>query len=203
MGNFLNACKSQLSTPQNEQTSTSEFNKHNDDYNYLIKIVLAGDKMVGKSQFAQRISGKSFSEQYKRTIGVEFCSKIFNEKELDGVKLQLWDMDSRLSNTSSIPLNQQYYKGAIAVLLLYDVTNRESYDSIDNWITEIKKYSNPNVQIYLIGNKIDLPRIVELNDGTQKAEQHGIRYFEVSCKESDICQAMADILRDSKKSWIF
>lgn len=91
------------------------------------------------------------------------------------------------------------YKGAHGIILLYDVTNRDSLEASPDWLAEIKSYASPSVVVYLVGTKTDLPgRKVPISDGKAMAEKLGIKYFEVSSKtgenvDSLFCKVVNDL----------
>jgi len=79
-----------------------------------------------------------------------------------------------------------YYRGAMGFILMYDITNEESFNSVQDWVTQIKNYSWDNAQVILVGNKCDMEeeRVISSERGKQLAEQLGVRFFETSAKEN-------------------
>ena len=132
------------------------------DYNYLFKIVLIGNSGVGKSSILYRFSEDKWEEKFVPTIGVDFVS-ILNKflyqnlkaMEIDGkkIKLQIWDSAGQEKFRN---INTSYYKGANGILVVYDITNRESFDGLNSWLIEIEKNSSKDVYKLLIGNKNDI-----------------------------------------------
>jgi Ras-related protein Rab-11B len=141
-----------------------------EEYDLIIKIVLIGDSSVGKSNILLRYLRNDFKFDSKATVGVEFGSKNFN---LDDVKIkaQIWDTAGQERYRS---ITNAYYKGAKGALVVYDITRPNTLDSVDRWITELKKSSDENVTILLIGNKSDMEadRKVSKEEGEEKAKLH-------------------------------
>lgn len=142
----------------------------NQDYDYLFKLLLIGNSSVGKSSLLLRFSDNIFSERYLLaygsflpTIGVDFKIRTF---DLNGstVKLQIWDTagQERFKTITS-----SYYKGAHGIILVYDITDRQSFKDIENWLAEVDKFGNENVVKLLVGNKSDLEnnRAVKTEEG--------------------------------------
>ena len=121
----------------------------------LFRVVIVGDSGVGKSCFLLRFTENRFKQQHSITIGVEFGAKSLN---IDGhlVKLQIWDTAGQESFKS---ITRSFYRKADGVFLMYDVTNKASFDHcLENWVHEIRENSPDHeaVAIYLIGNQVDL-----------------------------------------------
>ena len=149
-------------------------------YNFLFKLLLIGEPAVGKTSFASRLSQKDFVPVYDETIGVEFStcySHIYNNLL---IKCQLWDTSGR---KAFLPVIDSYYKGVAGIILVYDVSNRHSFNKVEFWFNEIKKNkkADENVNILLLGNKTDKKnREVSFDEGQKKAEKNGCLFFETS-----------------------
>ena len=153
------------------------------EYQYIFKLILIGNSGVGKSSILQRYMNKTFQESYKCTIGVDFLMKSL---EIDGkiVKLQLWDTAGQEKYKSMV---SSYYRGAHVALVIFDLTNHSSFDSLSLWIENYYKNGPEQKNIILIGNKKDL---VELRQITQEeidtfSETNNMIYFETSAKDGD------------------
>ncbi|XP_077864159.1 ras-related protein Rab-37-like, partial [Saccoglossus kowalevskii] len=113
------------------------------------------------------------------------CNLLFQNKvvNVDGskVKLQIWDTAGQERFRS---VTHAYYRDAHALLLLYDVTNRQSFDNIRAWLSEINEYANQNVVIMLLGNKADMSseRVVKREEGEKLSRDHGVAFMETSAK---------------------
>lgn len=120
---------------------------------------MLGDKSVGKTCIVKRYTDKEFDEDVEATIGSSFSScavKIKPQNVLEDVKirLQIWDTAGEDRFRALTPI---YYKNAAAVVLCYDISNSESFDSLSYWINEINNNSsNANILVYLVGNKVDM-----------------------------------------------
>ena len=122
------------------------------EYDYLFKLLLIGNSGVGKSALLLRFTEDTFRETFHSTIGVDF--KIKNV-EMDNkiVKLQIWDTAGQERFQT---ITKSYYKGAHGIILVYDVSERSSFLSVEQWIDEIERNANPHACKLLIGNKADL-----------------------------------------------
>jgi Ras-related protein Rab-1A len=152
-------------------------NQHN--YSKIIKIVLLGDANVGKSNIMGRLIKDEFTRETASTIGVEFSLKniIINDTRY---KVQLWDTAGQERFRSVI---RSYYRGCHGIILVYDITNRDSFNNIEKWLTDINNNcGNKQLQIILVGSKIDLEkdRKVLYNEGKQLAESKNIKFIEIS-----------------------
>ncbi len=118
----------------------------------LLKIVLVGDAAVGKTTLRKQYSEDSFSQEYRDIIGADFSTKHFT-KNGENFSLQIWDIAAKERFDSSKDL---FFRGIYGVLLIFDVTNRESFKSIRKWLADIQNVENKELAIVLVGNKVDL-----------------------------------------------
>ena len=113
----------------------------NPDYYYLFKILLIGNSGVGKSSLLLRFADDTFTDNFMPTIGVDFKIRTL---EVDGktIKLQIWDTagQERFKTITS-----SYYKGAHGIIVVYDITDKESFKNIDTWMNEVEKHASDNV----------------------------------------------------------
>ena len=157
-------------------------NKGDKEYEFIFKILLLGNSNVGKSSLFLRFVDDIWNDTFVPTIGVDFKIKTL---EIDGkkIKMQIWDTagQERFKNIIA-----SYYRGAHGILLLYDVTDRESFKNLSNWLIEIEKNANKNILKVLIGNKTDLEekRIISYNQGKEFADTYGLKYVETSAKKN-------------------
>ena len=148
-------------------------------FDYFLKLVIVGDSGVGKSNFLLRFIENRFSRVYQPTIGSDFRSKIITlPGTKQNVKLQFWDTAGQERYRS---INRIYFQKAQGIILAYDITSRESFEGLGNWI----KLINDNIDyapIVLIGNKADdvENRIVRFEEGSQFANSHDFLFFETS-----------------------
>ena len=142
---------------------------------YEIKIVLLGDPAVGKSSLVQRFCVGKFEDKYKITIGGAYLQKEVKLKNGDILKLHIWDTGGQEKFRSMASL---YYKDAVAAILVYDVSNPETLDSLDYWINELNNNAdNKNIIFSIAGNKCDLP-----NDMKKVSNSEGKNF----CKEKNV-----------------
>lgn len=146
---------------------------------YIFKFVLVGESLVGKSSIMIRFIDKRFETMHNITIGVEFGAKII-DVEGRRIKLQIWDTAGQERFRS---ITRSYYRGAIAVLLVYDITNEESFLSLQKWLSDVEDMTI-SPYIVLIGNKSDLTheRRITYERGKKFAEDNGMFFVETSVK---------------------
>jgi Ras-related protein Rab-2A len=156
-------------------------------YDYTLKFIIVGDSSVGKSNIMSEFTDKRFHAQHELTIGVEFATKIVSYKNTN-YKLQIWDTAGQETFQS---ITRAYYRGTIGCLLVYDITRRDSFESVSRWYADLKQYCEPNITVVLVGNKTDLEqkREVTYDEGKDFAEKHGISFFETSAKTSQNVEA--------------
>ncbi|XP_068100174.1 ras-related protein Rab-35-like [Hyperolius riggenbachi] len=151
------------------------------DYDHLFKLLLIGDSGVGKSSLLLRFADNSFSGSYITTIGVDFKIRTLM---LDGerVKLQIWDTAGQERFRT---ITSTYYRNTHGVIVVYDVTNPESFVNVKRWLHEITQNCD-SVCTVLVGNKDDnaARKCVETADAKRFGEQMGVRLFETSAKEN-------------------
>ena len=156
--------------------------KSGEDYEYIFKVLLLGNSNVGKSSLFLRFVDDIWNDTFVPTIGVDFKIKTFDIDEKK-IKMQIWDTagQERFKNIIA-----SYYRGAHGILLIYDVTDKDSFKNLSNWIIEIEKNANKNVLKLLIGNKTDLEdkRVITYNQGKEFADGYGLKYIETSAKKN-------------------
>ncbi|KAG9264127.1 ras-related protein Rab-35-like [Astyanax mexicanus] len=151
------------------------------DYNHLFKLLIIGDSNVGKSSLLLRFADNSFSGNYITTIGVDFKIRTV---DIDGerVKLQIWDTAGQERFRT---ITSTYYRNTHGVIIVYDVTNPESFVNVKRWLNEISQNCDSVCKI-LVGNKNDDPskKQVDTQDAMRFGESVGVRVFETSAKEN-------------------
>ena len=151
------------------------------DYDYLFKILMIGSSGVGKSCLLLRFADDNFNEQNMPTIGVDFKIRTL-DVDTKVCKLQVWDTagQERFKTITS-----SYYKGAAGIIVTYDITDRDSFNAVHTWMSEIEKYTPTKPSITLVGNKSDLVdrRAVSEEEGREMAEHYRVRFLETSAKE--------------------
>lgn len=152
------------------------------NFDYMFKLLIIGNSSVGKTSFLFRYADDSFTSAFVSTVGIDFKVKtVFrNDKR---VKLQIWDTAGQERYRT---ITTAYYRGAMGFILMYDITNEESFNAVQDWVTQIKTYSWDNAQVVLVGNKCDMKneRVVGYDRGRLLAEHLGLEFFETSAKEN-------------------
>ena len=149
------------------------------NYNYLIKFIIIGDAAVGKSNLLVRYTSGQFKEEYQLTIGVEFGSNnvIISDNTY---RIQIWDTAGQ-ENFRSI--TRSYYKNTACAIIVYEISNKKSFENISSWIEECKNTAPKSILMVLVGNKCDLDnREVTEEEGREFAEKNGMLFFETSAK---------------------
>ena len=149
-----------------------------DNYEMMFKVVLVGDASVGKTNLMSKYLKNEFKEDSKATVGVEFGAKQFT---IDGhaIKAQIWDTAGQERYKA---ITSAYYRGAKGAFIVYDITRRDTFDSVDRWVNDLTAASDKNITIIVIGNKSDLEdqRQVTKEEGEEKATKLQVAFFETS-----------------------
>ena len=147
---------------------------------YLLKFIIIGDSAVGKSNMLLRYIHDRFNEDFHSTIGVEFGAKNI---QIDGkvFRIQIWDTAGQETFRS---ITRAYYKNSVCAFVVYDISNRATFDNIKSWVEDCKRLSPKTVLMVLVGNKSDLEerREVSYNEGSIFAQKNGMLFFECSAK---------------------
>ncbi|CAL9768332.1 unnamed protein product [Musa acuminata subsp. burmannicoides] len=194
--------------------------RSDDDYDYLVKVVLIGDSGVGKSNLLSRFTRNEFNLESKSTIGVEFATRSIRVED-KVVRAQIWDtagqerFDSILlhilmiwKNRLPLPalfvasnryraITSAYYRGAVGALLVYDVTRHITFEAVERWLKELRDHTDSNIVIMLVGNKADLRhlRAVTVDDAKAFAERENTFFMETSALESmNVENAFTEVL---------
>jgi len=150
------------------------------EYDYLFKLLLIGDSGVGKSCLLLRFADHAYTESYISTIGVDFKIRTI---DLDGktITLQIWDTAGQERFRT---ITSSYYRVAHGIIVVYDVTDMDSFNNVKQWLNEIDRYACENVNKLLVGNKCDLvhKRVVDTEIAKAFAEKLEIPFLETSAK---------------------
>ena len=169
---------------------------------YIFKVVLIGDTHTGKSSIIRRFTSNQFDTTHNPTIGVDFASKIIKLDETY-IRLQLWDTAGQESFRS---ITRSFYRGSAACVLVYDITNKQSFNNIPIWLEDLRENTtNERIKIILVGTKNDLKynREVSYDEGNKFAIDNNILFAETSSvnKIEDvfikICQQIYDDLENT------
>ncbi|KAK2833922.1 hypothetical protein Q5P01_017811 [Channa striata] len=174
--------KKMASNDSRLQQQPSQKDAADQNFDYMFKLLIIGNSSVGKTSFLFRYADDSFTSAFVSTVGIDFKVKtVFrNDKR---IKLQIWDTAGQERYRT---ITTAYYRGAMGFLLMYDITNQDSFNAVQDWATQIKTYSWDNAQVILVGNKCDLEddRLVPTEDGQRLAEELGFQFFEASAKDN-------------------
>ncbi|KAJ4972878.1 hypothetical protein NE237_006052 [Protea cynaroides] len=173
-------------------------------FDYIFKTILIGDSGVGKSNLLSRFVWDKFRHDSKPTIGVEFA---YSNTQIDEklIKTQIWDTAGQERFRA---FTSSYYRGALGALLVYDITQRPTFNNLAKWLMEIRDYGDSDMVIALVGNKIDLghSREVSREEGQSFAEKEGLCFMETSALENlNVGEAFLELITQiykvtSKKS---
>ncbi|XP_075117982.1 ras-related protein Rab-37-like isoform X2 [Leptodactylus fuscus] len=168
-------------------------------FDLTYKVMLLGDSGVGKTCFLIQFKDGAFlSGAFLATVGIDFRNKVVSVDGLK-VKLQIWDTAGQERFRS---VTHAYYRDAQALLLLYDITSKTSFDNIRAWLTEVHEFAHQDVVVMLLGNKCDVAsgRVVRTEDGESLAKEYGIPFMETSAKTGiNVELAFTAIARELKQ----
>ncbi|XP_066498736.1 RAB3D, member RAS oncogene family, b isoform X2 [Hoplias malabaricus] len=148
------------------QQQPSQKDAADQNFDYMFKLLIIGNSSVGKTSFLFRYADDSFTSAFVSTVGIDFKDTAGQERY-------------RTITTA-------YYRGAMGFLLMYDITNQDSFSAVQDWATQIKTYSWDNAQVILVGNKCDLEddRLIPTEDSQRLADELGFQFFEASAKDN-------------------
>jgi Ras-related protein Rab-1A len=164
------------------------------DYDFLMKCVVIGDSGVGKSSLLRRFTHDDYFGSYISTIGVDFEVKSLTVDD-HKLKIQLWDTAGQERFRT---ITTSYYRGSHAIMIVFDVTNRDSFRSVPNWLAELRSYTSDNVQVMIVANKTDMDssRMVSVSEIEALCARLQVQYFETSAKSSyNVHAAFAELGR--------
>ncbi|KAN0061148.1 GTP-binding protein [Thecaphora frezii] len=169
----------------------------NPHYDFLIKLLLIGDSGVGKSCLLLRFCDDAWTPSFITTIGIDFKIRTI---ELDGkrIKLQIWDTAGQERFRT---ITTAYYRGAMGILLVFDVTDEKSFQNVRTWHSNIEQHASEGVSKILVGNKSDWEekRAVTTEQGEELARELGIPYIETSAKgNTNVEEAFFNLAREVK-----
>jgi small GTP-binding protein len=149
-----------------------------DNYEMMFKVVLVGDSFVGKTNIMSKYLKDEFHEDSKETVGVEFGSKQFTI-EGHSIKAQIWDTAGQERYKA---ITSAYYKGAKGAFVVYDITRKTSFESIDRWVNDLTAAADKKITIVVIGNKCDLEdqRQITKEQGEEKSAKLEVAFLETS-----------------------
>jgi len=152
-------------------------------YAYQFRLIVVGDSTVGKSSLLRCFCDGKFSDESDPTVGVDFYSQIIEIKPETRIKCQIWDTAGQERFRS---ITRSYYRNSVGALLLYDITNYDSFEHVSDWLNEAKRQIEPNNAIFiLVGTKTDKEqqREVPTEQAQQFADYHNLLFVETSSKQ--------------------
>ena len=167
----------------------------------IVKLLLLGDSSVGKTSILLKYISNKFDESSISTVGVDYMDKIIDYNKFK-IKLKIWDSSGEEKYRK---ITKNFYRNADGLLVVFDLTKKESFSHVQSWINEAKE-NNDKLKTLLIGNKLDLKdeRIVAIDVAKQFAEKNNLKYIETSAKDgtniNESFQAIIDLLFDGKSS---
>ena len=187
-----NLSKNENPNPENIENRKSRKTKSGKEI-YEMKIILLGDVSVGKTSILGRYIKNSFNEDYKCTIQTERQTKLIDIDLHSSVKLVIWDTcgQEKFRNVT-----RQYYHGCDGAVIVFDLTNRDSFDYVPKWIEELKNNGPQNISLLIVGNKSDKTneRVVPIND-INKLFGNKYLYYDVSAKNGNNVSLAFDKIR--------
>ena len=177
--------------------------ENEENYDMIFKILIIGDAGVGKSNLLLRYVKNEFASDMRSTVGVEFGTKMLKIDNYD-IKAQIWDTAGQERYRA---ITSAYYKGAKGVLIVYDITKKNTFENVDKWLNDFKMKSDDDAAIVIVGNKSDLinEREVSIEEATLKAQVNHLAFFETSAKENEnvhsaFMSLMNQVLKNYKKN---
>ena len=160
-----------------------------------IQLIVVGESCVGKTSLLYKYSQGFFTQEHLATVGIEFFTK---EEEINGrkIRVKIWDTAGQELYKS---ITKNFYRNSDGVIIVYDVTDRESFEKVQEWVQSISENTDTekNIQKVLVANKVDLTRKVTKEEGMKLAEKYNIPVFEASAKlDIGIKDFMTKILTD-------
>ena len=159
----------------------------------IYKVLLLGDTTVGKTCFLMKYTDKTFIEEHMTTIGLDYRLKSLKLKSGKELKLQIWDTAGQERFRT---ITKSYYKGSEGIILIYDVTKRESFENVKTWVSQIREEVCQKAVIYVVGNKIDMneTRVVTTEEGEKLSKELELPFKEASAKNgTNVDETFSDL----------
>ena len=167
----------------------------------VYKVLLLGDTTVGKTCFLMKYTDKTFQDIHMATIGLDYRLKTMKLKSGKDIKLQIWDTAGQDRFRA---ITKNYYKGSHGIILIYDVTNLQTFENVKNWVNQIREEASTKVVIYIAANKIDMEteRKVTKQEGERLAQELGFPFMETSAKSGiNINETFEDLVERIDKEY--
>ena len=162
------------------------------DFDYTIKILVVGDSTVGKTNFIRMFIENKFNQNYMTTSGIDLKTSSIEIKNKK-IRVQLWDTAGQEKYKA---ITKNLFLKVQAALIVYDITNEETFNNLKTWVRSIKEECGKQIQMLIIGNKNDLneERVVDKNIAMEYAKEEKIDYLETSSKTGDNIQKAISLL---------
>ncbi|XP_012686311.1 RAB39B, member RAS oncogene family b [Clupea harengus] len=164
---------------------------------YQFRLIVIGDSTVGKSCLIRRFTEGRFAQVSDPTVGVDFFSRLVEIEPGKRIKLQIWDTAGQERFRS---ITRAYYRNSVGGLLLFDITNRRSFQNVHEWLEEARSHVQPHSIVFLlVGHKCDLEaqRQVSRQEAEKLAVAYGMRYVETSARDAiNVERAFTELTRD-------
>jgi len=155
---------------------------------YTFKVIFLGDAAVGKTSIVAKHVTSSFKENYIPSIGANITSRVYSIEGKE-ITLMIWDIAAQEGFSS---IRYDYYQGAKAAFIVYDVTRPGTFEDVVFWHDDLSKIVRRKIPTVLIGNKADLPAIVQFQSGRRLAEDLGAEFIETSAKTGQNIEELFD-----------
>ena len=186
-----------MSSNQDENSAESpadkieRINDYSLPHKYIFRICIVGDPNVGKSSILTRFCDNTFKENYNNTIGVDFRVVTLKYNDII-VKLHMWDTAGQ-ERFRSLAVN--YFKSSNGFIFVYDITNQDSFNSINSWVNLVANHNKNSIVNILIGNKCDKEeeRSIEKDEGEHLAEEKQFYFLETSAKKNENIEKIFEV----------
>jgi len=180
----------------------------NEAFDKGVKLLLIGDSGVGKTAIMLQYADNTFSETFITTVGIDYkykFMKVRDEKtgKMENIRLEIWDTAGQERFKA---ITRSYLRGAEGILLVYDITDKTSFEDVKTWMAQIEQFAENVCNKVLVGNKCDLEddRAVTRDEGEEMAKNYGINFYEASAKSNlNIAEAFGDLAKQVLKRKVY
>lgn len=154
-----------------------------------VKVVVVGNCGVGKTSLIKRFCENKFSQSYQPTIGVDYGFKVHTAADKIELRTHLWDLSGA---SEYLDVRNELYVGADVVLVVFDMTDLSSFESLTHWLHEVKKFGPSDVQLCIVANKMDQKdkRVVSVGDANKWINARKLSFCETSCSNGEGIDAL-------------
>ena len=161
-----------------------------------IHIIMLGESQVGKTALVKRYHDDTFTSQHLTTLGIDFITKEIKRSETETLIVKIWDTAGQEKFRT---ITKSFYKLADGILLVFDLTDSESFNKLHSWLSNISETANEDVIKFMVGNKLDLAelRAVDREKGMELASEYEMKYYETSAKHKiGVEEAFSDLIEE-------